>query len=100
VAEQDLRSVGPAAVEEGVAPGQAVLADAERGPAGEAAPFADGDDERETLRRVEGLDDPDVSSAALERSTEVLRGRIGYEPVSPEQRLPFLRALLHAIEQR
>jgi hypothetical protein len=37
---------------------------------------------RQTLRRVEGLDDPDVSSAAPERSTEVLRGRIGYEPVS------------------
>ena len=55
---------------------------------------------RQTLRRVEGLDDPDVSSAALERSTEVLRSRIGYEPVTPEQRLPFLRALLHAIEQR
>jgi uncharacterized RDD family membrane protein YckC len=54
---------------------------------------------RQTLRRVESFDDPDLSAAALERTTEVLRGRLGYEPVIADQRLTFLRALLHAIEQ-
>ena len=53
---------------------------------------------RQTLRRVEVMDS-ELSAAALERTVEVLRARMGYEPVAPAQRLDFLRALLHAIER-
>jgi uncharacterized RDD family membrane protein YckC len=53
---------------------------------------------RQTLRRVEVMDG-DLSAAALERTAEALRGRMGYEPVPPPQRLEFLRALLQAIER-
>ena len=53
---------------------------------------------RQTLRRMEAMDS-EISAAALERTTEVLRGRIGYEPVPAAQRDEFLRALLRAIER-
>lgn len=53
---------------------------------------------RQTLRRVEGMND-DLSTAALERTVDALCGRMGYEPIAPGQRLTFLRALLQAIEQ-
>lgn len=54
---------------------------------------------RQTLRRFEVIDEAHAR-AALERSVEALRARIGYEPVAPAQRIVFLRALLRAIEQR
>ena len=53
---------------------------------------------RQTLRRVEVIDAAQAR-AALERSVEALRARIGYEAVAPAQRIVFLRALLRAIEQ-
>jgi uncharacterized RDD family membrane protein YckC len=53
---------------------------------------------RQTLRRLEVMDS-ELSAAALERTVEVLRARMGYEPVVPAQRLEFLRALLHTIER-
>ena len=53
---------------------------------------------RQTLRRLEVMDD-DLSAAALERTVDALRGRMGYEPVPSGQRMEFLRALLHAIER-
>ncbi|HSP95847.1 MAG TPA: RDD family protein [Candidatus Dormibacteraeota bacterium] len=53
---------------------------------------------RQTLRRLEVMDS-ELSAAALERTVEVLRARMGYEPVAPAQRLDFLRALLHTIER-
>lgn len=53
---------------------------------------------RQTLRRV-GTMDRELSTAALERTVEVLCARIGYEPVAPAQRSDFLRALLRAMER-
>lgn len=53
---------------------------------------------RQTLRRVEALAG-DQAAAALARSVEVLRTRLGYEPVAAGQRRAFLRALLRAIER-
>jgi len=53
---------------------------------------------RQTLRRFEVIDE-EHARAALERSVEALRARIGYEAVAPAQRIVFLRALLRAIEQ-
>lgn len=53
---------------------------------------------RQTLRRVEAIDDA-LAAAALERTVEVLRHRIGYEEVAPGQRTYFLTALLGAIER-
>jgi uncharacterized RDD family membrane protein YckC len=53
---------------------------------------------RQTLRRLEVMDS-ELSAAALERTVEVLRARMGYEPVAAAQRLDFLRALLHTIER-
>lgn len=50
---------------------------------------------RQTLRRLETLA-ADQAPAVLERSAEVVRRRIGYAPVEPEQREAFLRALLDA----
>lgn len=54
---------------------------------------------RQTLRRIEALD-PERREQALERSAEVLRARIGYEPVEASQRRDFLRALLRAAQGR
>ena len=54
---------------------------------------------RQTLRRVAELD-PDAAEAALGRSVEVLRTRLGYEPVEAARRRAFLRALLHAASRR
>lgn len=53
---------------------------------------------RQTLRRVEALDD-EHAVRAVERTVEALRGGTGYEPVAPGQRMEFLRALLRAIER-
>ncbi|MBX3025939.1 RDD family protein [bacterium] len=53
---------------------------------------------RQTLRRVEALDG-EPAAVAVERSVEALRGRMGYEPVAPGQRMEFLRALLRVIER-
>jgi uncharacterized RDD family membrane protein YckC len=53
---------------------------------------------RQTLRRLEVMDS-ELSAAALERTVEVLRARMGYEPVAAAQRMDFLRSLLHTIER-
>ena len=54
---------------------------------------------RQTLRRIESLT-PERRQTALERSVEVLRARIDYEPVEEARRLDFLRALLRASQGR
>jgi uncharacterized RDD family membrane protein YckC len=53
---------------------------------------------RQTLRRLEVID-AEQADAVLARTAEVLRARLGYEPVADGQRHAFLRALLRAIEQ-
>ena len=52
---------------------------------------------RQTLRRLDVLD-AEHAAAVLERTVEVLRGRLGYEPVPADQRLAFLHALLRTLE--
>jgi uncharacterized RDD family membrane protein YckC len=54
---------------------------------------------RNTLRRLDALP-PAAASAALERTVEVLRARLDYEPVDPSQGRAFLRALLRATRSR
>jgi uncharacterized RDD family membrane protein YckC len=49
----------------------------------------------QTLRRIDALP-PEHASALLARSAEVIRQRIGYPEVSPEERRAFLRAVLEA----
>jgi uncharacterized RDD family membrane protein YckC len=50
---------------------------------------------RQTLRRVETLP-PEEAEPLLERAVEALRARLVCEPVAPEERRRFLRALLAA----
>ena len=52
---------------------------------------------RQTLRRLDVLD-AEHAAAVLERTVEVLRGRLGYEPVPADRRLVFLHALLRALD--
>jgi uncharacterized RDD family membrane protein YckC len=54
---------------------------------------------RQTLRRLQTLP-PEQAAAILEQAVEVLRARIGYEPVAAAEREQFLRALLHAVRGR
>jgi hypothetical protein len=54
---------------------------------------------RQTLRRLETLP-ADKAETILAQAVEVLRARIGYEPVALEQRAAFLRALLRAARNR
>jgi uncharacterized RDD family membrane protein YckC len=54
---------------------------------------------RQTLRRLDELP-PGAREAALERSVEALRARLGYAPVAPERRRAFLLALLEAARMR
>jgi len=54
---------------------------------------------RQTLRRLDTLAPPQRAEV-LERSAEVLRQRIGYEPVEAAEREAFLRALLAAVRGR
>ncbi len=51
---------------------------------------------RQTLRRLDQLP-PETAARSLEMAVEALRARLGYGPVAPEERLAFLRAVLHAI---
>jgi hypothetical protein len=50
---------------------------------------------RQTLRRAEELP-PEKADELLDRAVEALRTRLAYEPVAPEDRRRFLRAVLAA----
>lgn len=54
---------------------------------------------RQTLRRLETLDEPHAAQV-LARTAEVLRARLGSEPVAPGEHERFLRALLAGVEAR
>lgn len=54
---------------------------------------------RQTLRRLESLP-PDQAESVCGRSAQALARRIGHRALGPKEHEAFLRALLHAAEQR